>query len=65
MIKIGNYYTRLDLLSEYIKLYVKYITEDYIPCSTLDENGNLIMSLVDRSSFDNIISELTRMEYNK
>lgn len=63
MIKIGSYYTDLHFLDEYIKLYVKYITNDYIPCSTLDINGNLILSIIDKNTFCNIISELNLL-YN-
>lgn len=51
MIKVSRYYISLDLLPEYIKLYVRYITSDYIPCSTYNEAGDLVMSIVDKDTF--------------
>ena len=64
MIQIGKYYTDIKFLEEYIKLYVKYITQDYIPCSTLDENGNLILSIIDKNTFGSIISTLNELLMN-
>lgn len=64
MIKILNYYVKYELLSEYIKLYVKYITEDKIPCSTFDKYGNLVMSYMDRETFKLILSKLNEVYRN-
>ena len=61
MIKVGNYYIKSEFNQEYIKLYIKYITEDYIPCSTINQRGELIMSIVDRQTFNNFLKAL---QYN-
>ena len=60
MIPIFNYYLKTELLPEYISLYVKNITSEYVPCSTFDKNGNLIMSIVDMKTFCYFIHVLNK-----
>lgn len=58
MIKVGEYYIKPDFNEEYIKLYIKYITQDYIPCSTINKRGELVMSIVDKATFINFLKAL-------
>ena len=61
MIEVDGYYIKEEFYSEYIKLYIKYITEDLIPCSTVNKRGELILSIVDKITFYKFLRTLNNL----